>query len=162
MHCILMFGPDWYARRCAEKGVEAIFSATPPLESVRALLVLASDEDPASVEDPWCFTLADVARAHFYATSTRNVFIDLPAEDDRAKEDGICGQLLKTMYGTLDAADRWSEHYASILVQHGFQRGQSSPCLFIHRDWNVRIVVHGDDFIILAKNEGRNKTLSLL
>ena len=87
------------------KGTEAIFSATPPLESLRILLTIASQpiKDRA---DPYCISLADVSRAHFYADADREVYIQLPAEDPRSGEKDICGRLLKTMYGALDAAER--------------------------------------------------------
>ena len=29
-------------------------------------------------------------------------------------------------------------------------RGQASPCIFHHRDWDVCVVIHGDDFTILG------------
>ena len=43
--------------------------------------------------------LVDVSRAHFYADTERDVFVRLPDEDPRAGEAGLCGKLLKTMYG---------------------------------------------------------------
>ena len=46
----------------------------------------------------------DVRRAYFYAESKRTVYADLPPEDH---EDGMCGKLLKFMYGTRDAAQNW-------------------------------------------------------
>ena len=102
-------------------------------------------------------TLADVSRAHFYADSVRDVFIKLPPEDPRAGEEGICGKLLKTMYGTLDAAERWSEDYSSHLGKHGFVRGKASPCHFFHPQWNVHMLVHGDDFVFVGRRSGRQK-----
>ena len=45
----------------------------------------------------------DVRRAYFYAKQKRNVFINLPAEDEEAKE-GEVGQLMLCLYGTRDAA----------------------------------------------------------
>ena len=125
-------------------------------------MVVLSQEDPSSSADPWCLTLADVSRAHFYATAVREVFIQLPPEDPRHGEHDICGRLLKTMYGTLDAADRWAEHYSQILVAAGFIRGLASPCHFRHPGWGVNLMVHGDDFIIAARREGREKTLKIL
>ena len=117
------------------KGVEAIFAATPPLEALRALMVYLSQEDPSQSADPLCLTLADVSRAHFYATAEREVYIQLPSEDPRHGCPDTCGRLLKTMYGTLDAADRWAEHYSRILVASGFKRGLASPCHFHHPGW---------------------------
>ena len=104
------------------KGTESIFSATPPLESLRILLAKAASENPTSGSttnyqgkprsDPYKILLIDVSRAHFYADAVRDAYIQLPEEDHRSSEEGICGKLEKTMYGTLDAAERWGEHYA--------------------------------------------------
>ena len=74
----------------------------------------------------------------------------------------MCGRLLRTMYGTLDAAEKWGEHYAAILVKAGFARGRASPCHFHHAEWDVSLMVHGDDFIIASRSAGRHKVLKLL
>ena len=66
------------------------------------------------------------------------------------------------MYGTLDAADKWSEWYSNILVKAGFIRGKASPYHFTHPSWNVHMMVHGDDFIFVSRSEGRKRTLDLL
>ena len=60
-----------------------------------------------------------MSRAHFYADVVRDVYIQLPEEDPRSNEAGICGKLEKTMYATLDAAERRSEHYASPSLAQG-------------------------------------------
>ena len=43
----------------------------------------------------------DVRRAYFHASARRDVFVALPPEDG---EEGMRGRLLKSMYGTRDAA----------------------------------------------------------
>ena len=88
------------------KGVEPIFSATPPLETLRVLLCVACQEDVFRVQDPFLISIADVSRAHFYADAVRDVYVRLPDEDLKAKLPGVCGKLRKTMYGPLDAAQR--------------------------------------------------------
>ena len=88
------------------KGTTPIFSATPPLEAIRVLVAKLSSEDPATTKDPMKAMLVDVSRAHFYAKAVRDVFIELPPEDPRAGDGKTCGKLLKTMYGTLDAAEQ--------------------------------------------------------
>ena len=35
-----------------------------------------------------------------------------------------------------------------------FEKGQSSPCSFYHKGWQIRTVVHGDDF--LSEGPGKN------
>ena len=102
------------------KGVDPIFSATPPLETLRLQVARLASEDPKTSSDPLKCMLIDVSRAHFYADATRSVFIKLPDEDPKSGEAGVCGRLLKTMYGTLDAADHWSAHYTQVLEKAGF------------------------------------------
>ena len=113
------------------EGVEPIFSATPPLETLRVLLSGACQEDLIRVEDPFLITTADVSRAHFYADAVRDVYVRLPSEDPKVKKPGVCGKLRKTMYGSLDAAQRWGEHCAQVLEAGGFSRGAASPCHFL-------------------------------
>ena len=147
------------------KGVEARFSATPPLESLRMLVARAASENPGqsrpspsapvAATDPYKMMLIDVSRAHFYASAVRDVFIQLPAEDPLSSTPGACGKLEKTMYGTLDAAERWAEHYAEVLRAAGFVRGTASPCHFYHAARDIWMLVHGDDFVAVARSEGR-------
>ena len=88
----------------------------------------------------------DVKRAYFYADARRSVYVKLPAEDSK---DGYCGRLVKAMYGTRDAASCWEEKYRTHLEKNGFVCGASSPCVLFNKDYNVRLVVHGDDFTFL-------------
>ena len=34
----------------------------------------------------------------------------------------------------------------------GFRRGQSTPCIFCHKDKGIRVVIHGDDFALLGSS----------
>ena len=137
------------------KAVEPIFSATTPLETLRVLLSVACQEDIFQA-------IADVSRAHFYADAVRDVYVRLPDEDPKAKQPCMCGKLRKTMRGSLDAAQRWGEHYAQDLEAGGFSRGVASPCHFFHKGLQTYILVHGDDFFIVGRREGRKHALSLL
>ena len=67
------------------KGLEPIFSATPPLETLRILLGVACQEDVFQVEDTFLIFIADVSRAHFYADAVRDVSVRLPDEDTQGK-----------------------------------------------------------------------------
>ena len=70
----------------------------------------------------------------------------------------MCGKLEKAMYGTRDAAQNWEYEYSQFLMNLGFSRGRASPCVFMHKERHVRLVVHGDDFTAL----GREKDLDWL
>ena len=50
--------------------------------------------------------------------------------------------------GTVDATARWQTHYAQILKEHGFVPGLSNPSLFVHVERDIRLLVHGDDFMV--------------
>ena len=80
--------------------------------------------------------------------AVRDVYVRLPDEDPKAKQPGVCGKLRKTMYGSLDAAQRWGENHAQVWETGGFSRGVASPCHFFHKGLQTYILVHGDDFCI--------------
>ena len=80
----------------------------------------------------------------------REVYIQLPEED---YEHGMCGRLVYSLYGTRDAAQNWEREYTQCLESTGFVRGKSSPCTFYSSKLDARIVVHGDDFTILAQED---------
>ncbi len=62
----------------------------------------------------------------------------------------MCGELQQSMYGTRDAAQNWEKEYSDFMMGIGFERGESTPCIFYHKDKELRAVVHGDDFTILG------------
>ena len=73
------------------------------------------------------------------------VYVELPKEDgDYGK--GLCGKLLVHMYGTRRAADGWHSEYSDTFEEMGFERGQSSACVFWHKEKSIITSVHGDDF----------------
>ena len=80
----------------------------------------------------------------------REAYIQLPEED---YEHGMCGRLVYSLYGTRDAAQNWEREYTQCLENIGFTRGKSSPCTFYSSKLDARIVVHGDDFTILAQED---------
>ena len=128
------------------KGVEPISSATPPLETLRVLLCVACQDDVFRVEDPFLISIAHVSRALFFADAVRDVYVRLPEEDLKAKQPGVCGELRKTMYGSLDAAQRWESITLQSWRLGGFSRDVASPCNFLNEEVETYNLVHGDDF----------------
>jgi hypothetical protein len=140
-----------------------VFAATPPLESLKYMFSLAVTElegDPAVAlyrppdrtyyyyhpkdDDDIVIALFDVSRAHFHSPSRREVYVELCTEDWEADK---CALLLKSMYGTRDAAANWESFYTAVLVKAQFVPGAFSPCLFFHKDRQIKVWVHGDDFV---------------
>ncbi len=73
---------------------------------------------------------ADVSRAYFYAKAIRPVYVKLPDEDTGPDDEGKCGKLMMSMYGTRDAAQNRSMEYSATLVKDGYVQGKANPCLF--------------------------------
>ncbi len=71
-------------------------------------------------------------------------------------------QLNKSLYGTKDASSNWGAEYRRAMLKLLFVQGTSSPCLFYHPGKDVRVVVYGDDFTVLGKEEYLNLFSSLL
>ena len=87
-------------------------------------------------------------KAYFFAPARREVYVALSWEDCNPGEEDMCGLLLKSLYGTRDAAANWAEAYTRVLTEElGFAKGESSPCSFHHADRDIKVVVHGDDFV---------------
>ena len=129
-------------------GTEAIFAATPPLESVRFLLSLQRSKKGYRV------MFIDIRRAHWTAKIDRLVYVRLPAE---AIPDGysepMCGRLNKAMYGCRDAARQWEAEITDFFVTHGFVPGLGSPVLFVNTVRDIKVTVHGDDVTALGRPE---------
>ena len=59
-----------------------------------------------------------------------------------------CARLLFTLYGLRTAASSWEKWYTKTMEEAGFVTGQATVSTFFHKEKNIRVVVHGDDFII--------------
>merc|ERR1712018_514255 len=70
--------------------------------------------------------LIDVKKAFLYGMIKRRVYIELPAEDPRAKEGNLVGRLLKTMYGTRDAPQVWQEEVQTAMKEIGYEASLST------------------------------------
>ena len=65
--------------------------------------------------------------------------------------------MIKCIFGEVDAIARWQAHYGQILTKHEFVQSLSSPSLFVHAKHDVRLLVHGDDFMVeMPTHEDKN------
>ena len=119
--------------KATDKSGDSFFAPTPPLESLRMVLSMATstigawkvDRDPTSATRTQ-ISLMDISRAYFNAKVEDDAptYVQLPPEDD---DHGVlCAKLLCHMYGTRAAADGWQEEYSTSLVSKmGFVHGVS-------------------------------------
>lgn len=123
--------------------VEGLFAAMPPLELVKLIIVMAAEE--CRLGRIKKVMMIDIGKAHLYAPIKGDVYVELPPE--RA-EEGKCAKLLYTLYGMRTAASSWEGEYTKTLVEAGFVAGRANACTFFHPHREIRIVVHGDDFVV--------------
>jgi len=77
------------------------------------------------------------------------MWVELCAED---ATPGMCGYLLKSMYGNRDAASNWEDFSRDVCAgKVGFTAGMGSSCLMYHRGRHVRLFNHGDDFVLAGQ-----------
>ena len=131
-----------------------LLTATPPLEAVKMVISFAAEKGPTDK----CLMHNDVSRAYFHAKARRDVFVKTAREDWDEGDDGKCGWLNLSMYGTRDAASNWEASnweakYMEELTALGFARGRSNPCVFRHYERDIDTVVHGDDYFSCGSAE---------
>ena len=92
--------------------------------------------------------LIDVRRAHFHSPVRRKVFVELPAEacTDKSK----VGRLLRSMYGCRGARVNWEFVICQVMIVIDFVQGRTSSCIFRHLEKQLRVWVHGNDFVPLG------------
>ena len=135
-----------------------LYAATPPSECLRLMLSKMACGRRAGT----ALMYADVSRAYFYAKAERPVYVKLPDEDVEEGDEGKCGRLRMSMYGTRDAALNWAKEYGDTLREAGFTQGLSNPCLFENRKLGVSIMVHGDDFVAVGPEQHLRTTRKAL
>ena len=136
---------------------EGLFAATPPLEVVKFLIMQAATKCRQGVVRK--VMLIDISKAHLNAPIEGEQYVDLAPE--RAKA-GKCAKLLYTLYGLRTAASSWEREYSQTLEAEGFVPGIASKCTFFHPARMIRIIVHGDDFVVEGGQEDLNWTKGVL
>ena len=142
-----------------------LFSALPPLEAVKVLVsIMMSVSLSNKREGPLKLRHYDNSRAQFQGTTQRLIYIKLPTEDRQKYGEDKVGRLVKSMYGTQDASHIWQLDCMNLICGElgGFRRSKHSAALFHNRNHDVRLAVHGDDFVCLSDDDGLKHIDSLL
>ena len=123
---------------CEELEPSDVFSAMPPVESLKALVSHVMTERVDKRRRILVLAMFDASRAHFYGVCERDVYVEPPAELHRP---GLVAKLNKTMYGTQDASNAWKKLWVNIF----------DPALY--RSELVNGFCHGDDFVTAAAED---------
>ena len=71
----------------------------------------------------------DITRAHPLCTMRRQAWVQLLAEDPRSTEEGVCGMLLRCIYGMRDASMNFEQLTRQVMDKLGFTCGWWAPCV---------------------------------
>ena len=135
-------------RRGGSTTTAEVFAATPPLEALRILLSMAATRPAGHAnKEMHKVMVMDVSRAYFYAPAIRPLYVELPAEEG-VDTSMFCAKLKYSLPGTRDAAHNWAKAYGSHLKSLGFSQGRANPCLYFHAGRQLRLLVHGDDYMV--------------
>ena len=70
--------------------------------------------------------------------------------------------MLKSLYGTRDAAVNWQNEVKKQMKGWGFKQGEYNPCLYVHEKLGLKTMVHGDDFVTVGFKEDVEKFNKML
>ena len=149
----------WVARDI-RKVWELVWSAsTPPLEVLKWLLAKCVEQKRSQRGKRLKLVFIDIKKAHLTAPASRRLFVELPDGD---REEGMCAELLTSMYGMRDAAFNWENDYASTYKDGGYEQGVACSCIFHNKSEDSYSMVHGDDMIVLADDDEISRFINLM
>jgi hypothetical protein len=130
--------------------VDAFSASTPPLESKKILFSkFASSRRKGSKKLRLSFV--DIRKAYFNAIPERAIYMRLPKELGLGTD--VVARQVRCFDGTRDAGKLWEDTYTQAMECNGFITGAANPCVFYHKNREITVVVHGDDFTALGTDE---------
>lgn len=121
-----------------------VYSPVARLLSVRVLLSLC-------IESDLFVSQLDVKCAFLNGDLPEPVFMEIPdgvKVNCKPKSEYIC-KLVKSLYGLREAPKCWYEKLHFHLLDLGFKRSQSDPCLYFNK--NIYLLLHVDDIMLFSK-----------
>ena len=146
--------PDIRARLIAQqvkrKGWASIFAATPPLWAFRALCSIMQTKTSSRVELK--MIIIDLRRAFLHSKASGETYVKPP----HLKGTDRCWRALKSIYGTLPAAQEFQDSLNAVLVKEmGMMQGECHPCLFYANgsEYIISLAYHGDDICCVGTHK---------
>ena len=149
--------PKWRSRLVARQfkqyNDDSMYAPMPPLEAKKTLMSLAASGiggKRGRSDSRVKLAFVDIKKAYLNAKVREPTYIQLPPELSRL-HPGMFARMNVSLYGTRAAASNWERCYSDLFIGHGFVKGVGAPNVFRHPEFDVSVVVHGDDFTILAE-----------
>ena len=125
-----------------------LFATSPPSQAMKMVFSMVAINNKGEV-----IMINDVSRAFLHAKEKRDVYVALPEEGRLPGEEETCAKLNASLYGAMDAAINCHDEYSQQFASSGLIQGVASPCVLYRREWKIRTVVHGDEYVPVGMEE---------
>ena len=97
--------------------------------------------------------LFDVGTAFLNSTLSHEVYMEVPEGVEAGSDE--CLRLLKSIYGTVQAAREWGLMFAKIMKDLGFKQSAADPCLFVRKNDKgiALVIIYIDDGFCVGDKE---------
>ena len=127
---------------------DELFAGTPSMTAVKMILAKMANNRSKDME----LMVVDVKCAFLYGKMRRNVYIELPTQDEQSMNYEIVGKLDRAMYGTRDAPLIWQGEVRRVMHKLGFVASMLQPGVYHHPTREIDVVVHVDDFLCTGRS----------
>ncbi|KAI0995304.1 hypothetical protein K3495_g12878, partial [Podosphaera aphanis] len=93
----------------------------------------------------------DIKNAFTESQLKENIFMHPPPGLQIKK--GMVLKVLRSLYGLKQAARDWNLLMKSELIKWGFDQSKADPCMFLHKQTSVMLLVYVDDIVGVAKTQ---------
>ena len=127
---------------------EETFAPTVRMDTMRTIMALIAIEDLETGQ-------IDVNNAFTESSLAWIIYMHAPPGLD--VEKGQYLRLLQSLYGLKQAAYDWYQTCDKELTKLGFYSSQSDPCLYLHSDRKLMVLVYVDDITIVSNSQEQIK-----
>ena len=124
-----------------------LFSNMPPLEAVKLLCSMLATS--GSNEQ---LALYDISRAHFYERHKERYTSHCHKVTKKKECAHYCSA---PCMARKNASHVWQSDYSELLKKHNFECRKAWTSVFWHKEKNIKLLVHGDDFLVLSDKAGQ-------
>jgi len=100
----------------------------------------------------WEILQYDIQSAFTHANIDKEIYVIQPT--GFAQNTKVCF-LLKALYGLKQSPRLWYRHLKEELLQEGFTIFPFDEGIFIHKEYNIILVCHVDDFFVTGPNKAQ-------
>src|SRR6266487_3907945 len=118
------------------------FAPTVRMATIRAFFAIVAYEDLECRQ-------YDIKNAFTESKLDKELWMKLPQGVERTKS-GTALHLLRSLYGLKQSARDWNLLMKTELTKWGFQQSKADPCLFVHVEHEIRLLVYVDDLAAIA------------